>query len=134
MEKKGRERKMRLEHINSDGERYLVEGALLFCEASDVMGELKLPNNHGVYDAADSPLINIEDSDYPENIPNFGICKITGEPCVPSIEGDWNTTNTTMMIGSASAESTDALGNSERYTYDSVGQLTEKLDKDRNAA
>lgn len=97
---------MSFKSSKSDGERYLVKGAVLVCQAGSMTDKLKLPNTHNVHDAAGNPLINIEDSKYPENIPNFGVCSITKLPCTPSIIGDWHTSTTNTVVGSASAVTT----------------------------
>jgi len=88
------------------GDCYLVEGAKLKCLAGSRIGFLRLPNDHGCYDAAGSPLINIEDSKHPENIPRFGFCSITKSICTPSINGNWHTTSTNTTAGGASAVTT----------------------------
>ena len=66
------------------GNGLLVVGATLKCSHGTETGELKLPKPHGVC-IRSRYLINEDDARYDDNIPNFGTCGLTDEPCSPEI-------------------------------------------------
>lgn len=87
-------------------ESYLVEGAKIKCLCGSKTGEL------GVEDKNVCLLrvpIAIEDDCKPGiNIPSFGICSQTGQPCIPMILGKWLCPHEQTKINGSSAITTDS--------------------------
>ncbi|MCL1935054.1 MAG: DUF4280 domain-containing protein [Defluviitaleaceae bacterium] len=67
---------------------YVVRGACLECTKGSHPRKLNLPKCHGVY-ITGHPMIHQFDSVPIENISPFGICSVTGSPCVPNTSMGW---------------------------------------------
>lgn len=52
---------------------YIVAGARMFCDKGSHFRRLDLPLCHGTY-IRDIPMVNRNDSSYPDNVSMFGIC------------------------------------------------------------
>lgn len=79
------------EHTQDGALEYLVRGALLACRLGTIPNKLNLPRCHGVY-ITTHPVVHWRNSEPLKNIPPFGICSVTQEPCKPDIVGFWRDT------------------------------------------
>lgn len=80
-----------MEHTQDGALEYLVRGALLACRLGTIPNKLNLPRCHGVY-ITTHPVVHWRNSEPLKNIPPFGICSVTQEPCKPDIVGFWRDT------------------------------------------
>lgn len=80
---------MNIEMIEKSTTRsYVCHGATLECSNGSLPCKLQLPIGHGVY-LRDKKQANIDDYKSMFNVLPFGICSVTGNPCVPAIVMKW---------------------------------------------
>lgn len=87
---------------------YLIQGANLKCDKGSLSSKLLLPVGHGFL-CKDQPVMLETDCLVMVNILPFGVCSITGGPCVPSIIGQWMKPYTQTQTNGLSAITTDSF-------------------------
>jgi len=85
---------------------YLVKGAKIKCTCGSQVGELKVENKNVCL--LKVPIATVDDCEVDKNIPRFGICSVTGKPCVPMILGKWLCPHEQTKINGASAITTES--------------------------
>lgn len=87
-------------------ESYLVQGAKIKCLCGSQTGELGVENKNVCL--LQVPIATEDDCKPIINIPSFGICSQTGQPCIPMILGKWLCPHEQTKINGSSAITTDS--------------------------
>ena len=87
---------------------YVVDGAYVYCKYGSIPQQLSMPADHGCFSMG-KPQMHKLDCVVSKNIPSFGICSVTGLPCVPQPANEWVNPHPSSYIDGKQALMTTSL-------------------------